>query len=481
MAERNDNTRVVKHQRTYEVHRKGTQQQKPKLKPRSKKETKGVKAWERIMEPTQKREEAFKKEIVNPALERTRQMSQSADKAINNVNKTRDRELKKKGYVNSLETDNNRKLQRQLYEAGFFGNIAYDKAVDGDFGEMSKAALNKAQEAGYIYKDGQLIAPKKEQSQQNQGQPYMMGSVWGMSPRSNKQIMHTESNDDPGFISDALNHFGRNNLLTMGFVKNPYEGTEEQARKLGYKYYTTDGFTRHPVNYSVPNQENLNTQQLAQAQLDLYGITQEQVRDKSPISTLVYEYSPGYGYNVARMVENIVRNNKIRENGKATTKTIETPIADKVTAKVADILGTIGLTKLANEVRENNTYGITESPQRSDLSNLYFGYPMNGKSLRISEKTETGNGNKPENGYFFEFSNDGHIYQDPAYQKASASKPAQASGENMGNWSASIDANGKRAYYDKWDINPLTHIPGLAGLPNMEFLGTGFELYGKQK
>ena len=62
------------------------------------------------------------------------------------------------------------------------------------------------------------------------------------------------------------------------------------------------------------------------------------------------------------MVENIVRNNKIRENGKATTKTIETPIADKVTAKVADILGTIGLTKLANEVRENNTYGITESP-----------------------------------------------------------------------------------------------------------------------
>ena len=51
----------------------------------------------------------------------------------------------------------------------------------------------------------------------------------------------------------------------------------------------------------------------------------------------------------------------------------------------------------------------------------------------------------------------------------------------MGNWSASIDANGKRAYYDKWDINPLTHIPGLAGLPNMEFLGTGFELYGKQK
>ena len=51
----------------------------------------------------------------------------------------------------------------------------------------------------------------------------------------------------------------------------------------------------------------------------------------------------------------------------------------------------------------------------------------------------------------------------------------------MGNWSASIDANGNKAYYDDWDINPFTKIPGLQGLSNMNFLGTNFELYGKQR
>lgn len=51
----------------------------------------------------------------------------------------------------------------------------------------------------------------------------------------------------------------------------------------------------------------------------------------------------------------------------------------------------------------------------------------------------------------------------------------------MGTWSASIDNQGRKAYYDKWDINPLTHIPGLEGLPNINSIGTSFELYGKQK
>ena len=78
-----------------------------------------------------------------------------------------------------------------------------------------------------------------------------------------------------------------------------------------------------------------------------------------------------------------------------------------------------------------------------------------------------------------EFTNDSHIYEDPAYRKASVGNNATATGENMGTWSASVDAKGKKAYYDIWDINPLTHIPGLEGLPNMDFLGTGFELYGK--
>jgi hypothetical protein len=51
----------------------------------------------------------------------------------------------------------------------------------------------------------------------------------------------------------------------------------------------------------------------------------------------------------------------------------------------------------------------------------------------------------------------------------------------MGNFGASIDNSGKKAYYDKWDINPLTKIEGLEWLPNLDFFGTSFELYDKQK
>jgi hypothetical protein len=106
---------------------------------------------------------------------------------------------------------------------------------------------------------------------------------------------------------------------------------------------------------------------------------------------------------------------------------------------------------------------------------------MQGKSFRISSRTETGKGNKPRQGYFYEFVNSSPIYSDPAYTKAQpGGRGVEATGENMGTWSASIDASGNKAYYDLWDINPLTHIPGLESLPNMDFLGTGFELYGKQ-
>ena len=141
----------------------------------------------------------------------------------------------------------------------------------------------------------------------------------------------------------------------------------------------------------------------------------------------------------------------------------------------------LGFKESAADLRESNTYPINESAARSDLSNLYFGYPMQGKTLRVSKHTETGKGNKPETGYFFEFKNDSHIYNDPAYNEAKAGgSGVQASGENMGSWGASIDSNGNKVYYDYWDINPLTHIKGLERLPNLNFMGTGFELYGKQ-
>ena len=95
------------------------------------------------------------------------------------------------------------------------------------------------------------------------------------------------------------------------------------------------------------------------------------------------------------MGENIIRGNKVRENGQRNSETIETPVADNITGKIADVLDFMGFDKKAADFRESNTYPVNESAQRNDLSNLYFGYPMNGKSLKVSNRTETGKGNKP--------------------------------------------------------------------------------------
>jgi hypothetical protein len=182
------------------------------------------------------------------------------------------------------------------------------------------------------------------------------------------------------------------------------------------------------------------------------------------------------------MGENIIRGNKVRDKGQRNTETIETPVADKISNKIANVFDFIGFDNAANDLRESTEYKINESAQRNDISNLYFGYPMQGNTLRISPHTETGRGNKPEQGYFFEFTNANHIYNDPAYENAvPGGAGVQAKGENMGDWGASVDNNGKKVYYDKWDINPFTKIRGLQWLPNMNFMGTSFELYGKQK
>lgn len=307
---------------------------------------------------------------------------------------------------------------------------------------------------------GYLTNPSEQES--------TVEAVWGNKER-------------PGLASDAANYVARHSLIFKPFTPAPYEGTEEDARAKGYKTYTNNGVTRHYVDYSVDDSENMTIPERAQAQLDQYGITSEQTRDKSPISTLVYEYSPGYGYNFLRMGENIIRGNKVRESGQPNTEKIQTPIADKATSRIADLSDILGFDKFASDLRESNTYPINESSRRSDLSNFYFGYPINGKSIKVSKHTQTGRGNKPDQGYFMEFANSQNIWSDPAYRKTENGGPSvQATGENMGDWSASKDSKGKKAYYDRWDINPLTHISGLERLPNMDFLGTGFELYGKQ-
>lgn len=378
-------------------------------------------------------------------------------------------------FVKQLQED----LLREEYDLGKWG-------ADGVMGNKTKQALAQAEKDGWQVVNNRLVKkPQQTEKPQQSKKSTTMGlpKITGVPGREGKAMALEQ-----GFeylwdrTKDAVNFIQRKIPGLSFFVNAPYEGSEEEARKLGYKHYTTDGFTRKPVDYSVPDQEGMPAQKRAQAQLDKYGITSEQTRDKSPFAKWVYEYSPGHGYNVFRLIENSVKGNKIRENGKRVLNTQPTPMADTFSDFAAEVFDYAGNPEMAQEMRAQKGYSIGESANRNDLSNLYFGYPMQGKSLRISERTETGKGNKPDQGYFYEFANDGHIYNDPAYRQATlGGGGVEATGENMGTWGASIDSEGNKAYYDLWDINPLTAIPGLKHLGNVDAIGTGFELYGKQK
>lgn len=405
----------------------------------------------------------------------------SAKKSAQSQVEARNKENKKYG---STMRGNQKKftieLQRDLKNSGYkLGNSGKNKdGVDGIWGKNSNKALNQAIKDGYEVVNNRLVKKSVKNSESTtMGLPQITG-VYGREGHA----MNLANKWVKDRIEDVVNYVGRNTPGVSLFVGAPYEGSEEEARKLGYEHYTNNGFIRNPVDYSVPNQQNLTTQERAQAQLDNYGITSEQVRDKSSFGKWVYEYAPGHGYNLFRLLENSLKGNKVRENGKRVLNPQPTPMSDALSDFTASLLEYTNNPKMAQIIRDNKGYNLGESQSRNDLSNLYFGYPMQGKSLRISERTETGKGNKPKQGYFYEFTNAGHIYNDPAYRKAkSGGNGVSAQGENMGSWGASIDSEGNKAYYDLWDINPLTAIPGLHGLSNVDLIGTGFELYGKQK
>jgi hypothetical protein len=279
--------------------------------------------------------------------------------------------------------------------------------ADGNFGNTSKAAYRKFREEGYTY---------------------------NFSGKSEEKVEKPELKlKTPGVISNAINYAARKGMIggpvlgtiVKGFTHHPYEGTEEEARKLGYKYYTEDGFTRKPVIYSENQSYDQLSPEEADKQMKEYSITSVQARDKSPVSTFLYNYSPSFGYNVPRLIENAIRGNKVRENGNRTMEKIETPVADKIwetIEKTGDKLGWEKLKKYAHVALHERTNDSSTSPNRHDLINFYAGYPIQNNTIRISPRSQTGNGGVPEQGYFTEFTNSSNIYKNKAYREA---KPGQ--------------------------------------------------------
>lgn len=413
----------------------------------------------------------------NPTFKNYRKTKKIVDEAPAKAEQARKAEeqknaklIKRKGVVRANAEKDTKAMQEALlakgYDLGKWG-------ADGKWGNATQAALDKAAADGYIYEKGKLVK-KPEEKQSTSTTQYTTHPMFGVSFPS-AETMSNAVDAVSNFTGDVINYMGRKTPIVKYFVHNPYYGSEEDARKLGYKHYTTNGFTRHPVNYSVPNEDQLSNKDRAATQLGLYGITSEQTRDKSPISTIVYQYAPGYGYNPLKLVENVVTGNPLRRNGKRTGNDASTPYTNTLMQYISE--SSYAPESLKSAAKKSLNHGVNDSNTRFDLINTYFGYPQLYNTLQISNEESLPGGNAPVQGYFYKFTNDNTSISKGRNTKRNTS--VHTKGENMNTYTVGND-NGKGWYYDLWDINPVTHIPGFEEEKNLDFLGTPFELHNKR-
>lgn len=273
------------------------------------------------------------------------------------------------------------------------------------------------------------------------------------------------------------------------FVGRPFRGSEEDARKVGYHTRVDESGNVVPVTYPVASKDSvyhinpitgertLDRTQIARGQMERYGITEKQTRNKGYITRKAYEYSTPYGYNIDQTIENAIRGNRVMdpETMLPTGNKNETPVSDKIREAVFDIAGVFG-----KDIHLEQ-YKPVPSKTRADLRNLYFGYPTQYGTIEVTDQTPSKG--QFEQGYGFRFKDKNPFYN-PEFNSLQSGEHRQIKdGYNMGAHGISKSDDGSYvAYYDKWDINPLTPIPGLREIMpgNMDFLGTPFELYDRK-
>lgn len=254
------------------------------------------------------------------------------------------------------------------------------------------------------------------------------------------------------------------------FTRLPYYGSQDDARRLGYKSFVPDGSQqRYYVDYSVTPLDSNSVVQRADAQMKRYGITSEQTRDKSRISILGYNYLPNYGYDIERFFRNFASGQKVMDKGEVVQKHYQ-PL--DYTQRLQKLLhmGVLGSNAPADKYR-------------ADLKNLYFGYPIKNGTIEVNTDYNTFTKGKPKYGYVFRFADKMPFKKEKVYFDQLSKDNPQVDikdGAQMGNHSVKLSPDGKyKSYYDEWNIHPLSFISPKI-FQNADWLGTGFELYDRQ-
>ena len=426
--------------------------------------------------------------IVVSGIKNAKERSDQRDKAKNRAN----RGVRAPRYNATAE------LQDALWNAGAFKGmknrqgkeLTYAQAVDGVNGNMTKQAIKKAKSMGYTVDENRgrvgkniSLTPGADSRDSKQSKKISVNGntpkpVTSFGPNIPRQIIEQASVPVSNVVKNVTGTF------INPFIPTSYLGSEEEARKLGYKTY---GLTGNTVNYGVNPEDSTSVRSIADAQMKKYGITSQQAQDKSRYHKVLYEYMPTNGYDVFMMLEGMAKKDKNANSktGRAVKGNKKRPISEaveRIAGKTYDIItGTNDGTALAENSKRLSR---NASPKREDLRNLMMGYPIVNNTIEVAPFDEMGKGTFKD-GFAYRF-----VDRSPLKNEAIPAnlKPGEhrqiPDGENMGNHSISRSAEGnRRAYYDYWDINPFTIIPKVGKYVERFYpegvIGRGFELYDR--
>ena len=384
-----------------------------------------------------------------------------------------------------MRLNNDAKLQEALFNIGAYKGmknrkgteLTYEQAVDGIFGDMSQQAIKNAEAMGYTIDRANGTVSKKKTN-----------TTTSSTNKSKRPITTSGANFPSQVIEQAAEPTSNIYRNVLGktinpFVSTSYMGSEDDARRLGYRTY---GWTGRPVNYSVEPSDSTSQRSIASAQMQKYGITQEQAQDKSRVHNLLYEYMPTNGYDVFMMLEGMARGDKNADSktGKAVRGNKKRPVSEAVEKAIGKVYDAVtNSTEGSEQARRAANYNRNATAKREDLRNLMMGFPIVNGTLEVTPFDEMGKG-QFQDGYGFRFKDRTPLNEARNANLAPGEHRQIADGYDMGHHGISRSEDGNtRSYYDYWNINPLTLIPGVGSVIDkmipQGLVGRGFDLYDR--
>lgn len=176
---------------------------------------------------------------------------------VGKVANTRNEQLKKA----MQKSESAAKLQDKLWKGGFYGNVPYEKAVDGSFGPKSKAALAAAEKVGYISnKENQTTQETPKTKPQRKNGLASMYEMTHAAQTGGNNLSNTEPIDSKAitWVNPIRTVFDPHYSSNIPFLTALQDLTVSTINK-GYRKLTGKGpesfLVQNPDIYDIPDDQ----------------------------------------------------------------------------------------------------------------------------------------------------------------------------------------------------------------------------------